>query len=138
MGRQRASRQFQNEFSGGIVGVTCPADGTIPFASLPRHFFGAIYVNSPWRFETWSEKGKGRSARSALSDNEHGRVAAGLTIADVKVIIANSRRAHRLPALALDVLGFLLRFRFGLFQIASPHALRMVDPGALAIGAPAA
>lgn len=29
--------------------------------ALPRRHFGAILADPPWRFETWSEKGKGRS-----------------------------------------------------------------------------
>jgi N6-adenosine-specific RNA methylase IME4 len=33
-----------------------------PFAGLPRNHFGAILVDPPWRFETYSAKGKGRSA----------------------------------------------------------------------------
>jgi N6-adenosine-specific RNA methylase IME4 len=32
------------------------------FADLPRHHFGAILADPPWDFETWSDKGKGRSA----------------------------------------------------------------------------
>lgn len=29
--------------------------------ALPRKHFGVILADPPWRFETWSEKGKGRS-----------------------------------------------------------------------------
>lgn len=29
---------------------------------LPRNHFGLIYADPPWRFETWSEAGEGRSA----------------------------------------------------------------------------
>jgi len=32
------------------------------FADLPRHHFGAILADPPWVFETWSDRGKGRSA----------------------------------------------------------------------------
>jgi len=32
-----------------------------PFAGLPRNHFGAILADPPWRFETWSVKGMGRS-----------------------------------------------------------------------------
>jgi N6-adenosine-specific RNA methylase IME4 len=32
------------------------------FAELPRGHFGAILVDAPWRFATWSDKGDGRSA----------------------------------------------------------------------------
>jgi hypothetical protein len=39
-----------------------PPDGNVPFESLPHGHFGAALVDAPWRFETWSEKGKGRSA----------------------------------------------------------------------------
>ena len=62
MGHQRASRQFQNDFSGASLGVTRPVDGNVPFESLPRGHFGAILVDAPVRFETWSEKGRDRSA----------------------------------------------------------------------------
>jgi N6-adenosine-specific RNA methylase IME4 len=33
-----------------------------PFADLPRKYFGGILTDVPSRFETWSDKGKGRSA----------------------------------------------------------------------------
>jgi N6-adenosine-specific RNA methylase IME4 len=33
-----------------------------PFACLPRNHFGAILTDVPSRFETWSARGKGRSA----------------------------------------------------------------------------
>lgn len=33
-----------------------------PFAGLPRGHFGAILADPPWAFETWSDKGKDRSA----------------------------------------------------------------------------
>ena len=33
-----------------------------PLANLPRGYFGGILVDAAWRFKTWSEKGKGRSA----------------------------------------------------------------------------
>jgi N6-adenosine-specific RNA methylase IME4 len=33
-----------------------------PFAGLPRNYFGAILADPPWRFETWSENGRGRCA----------------------------------------------------------------------------
>jgi N6-adenosine-specific RNA methylase IME4 len=33
-----------------------------PFGDLPRKHYGAILVDPPTRYETWSEKGKGRSA----------------------------------------------------------------------------
>jgi N6-adenosine-specific RNA methylase IME4 len=32
------------------------------FADIPRGYFGAILVDAPTQFQTWSEKGKGRSA----------------------------------------------------------------------------
>ena len=32
------------------------------FAELPRNHFGAILADPPWVFETWSDRGKGRSA----------------------------------------------------------------------------
>jgi N6-adenosine-specific RNA methylase IME4 len=32
-----------------------------PFENLPKHHFGAILVDPPWRFESCSEKGNGRS-----------------------------------------------------------------------------
>jgi N6-adenosine-specific RNA methylase IME4 len=31
------------------------------FADIPRGYFGAILVDAPVRFDTWSDKGKGRS-----------------------------------------------------------------------------
>lgn len=31
------------------------------FTRLPRDYFGAIYADPPWRFETWSKKGRDRS-----------------------------------------------------------------------------
>ena len=45
--------------------------GNVPFEGLPRGHFGAVVVDAPWRFETWSEKGKGRSA-AALQHNDVG------------------------------------------------------------------
>jgi MT-A70 protein len=35
---------------------------TLRFAALPRGYFGAILTDVSSRFETWSDKGKGRSA----------------------------------------------------------------------------
>jgi len=35
--------------------------------SLPSGEFDVIYADPPWRFETWSEKGKGRSAEQHYS-----------------------------------------------------------------------
>lgn len=35
---------------------------TWPFGDLPRNHYKAIYADPPWRFATWSENGKGRSA----------------------------------------------------------------------------
>jgi hypothetical protein len=35
---------------------------TALFAELPRGHFGAILADPPWRFATWSDNGKGRSA----------------------------------------------------------------------------
>lgn len=32
-----------------------------PFEGLPRNHFGLIYIDPPWNFETWSEKGQGKS-----------------------------------------------------------------------------
>lgn len=32
------------------------------FANLPRNHYGAILVDPPWDFETWSKAGEGRSA----------------------------------------------------------------------------
>lgn len=32
-----------------------------PFDNLPRNHFGAVYADPPWRFETYNEKGRGRS-----------------------------------------------------------------------------
>ena len=41
----------------------CAPDEIVPaFADIPRGCFGAILADPPWRFETWSDKGKGRSA----------------------------------------------------------------------------
>jgi N6-adenosine-specific RNA methylase IME4 len=40
----------------------CSEDAAARFAALPRCYFGAILTDVPSRFETWSEKGKGRSA----------------------------------------------------------------------------
>lgn len=31
------------------------------FASLPKRCFRVIYADPPWKYETWSEKGQGRS-----------------------------------------------------------------------------
>jgi N6-adenosine-specific RNA methylase IME4 len=39
-----------------------PFDGNVPLASLPRAYFGAILADPPWRFETWSDAGRDRSA----------------------------------------------------------------------------
>jgi N6-adenosine-specific RNA methylase IME4 len=33
-----------------------------PFSGLPRRHFGVILADCPWRFETWSDNGKDRSA----------------------------------------------------------------------------
>jgi N6-adenosine-specific RNA methylase IME4 len=33
----------------------------VPFSALPRGLFGAILADPPWRFETWSDKGKDRA-----------------------------------------------------------------------------
>jgi N6-adenosine-specific RNA methylase IME4 len=38
------------------------SETALRFAALPRGYFGAILVDAPTRFETWSDKGKGRSA----------------------------------------------------------------------------
>lgn len=32
------------------------------FDGLPRNHFGVVYADPPWRYETWSAKGTGRSA----------------------------------------------------------------------------
>ena len=40
---------------------------------LPRHHFGTALIDAPWRFETWSNKGKGRSAEKhykTMTDEE--------------------------------------------------------------------
>jgi N6-adenosine-specific RNA methylase IME4 len=34
------------------------------FTDLPRNYFGAILADPPWRFETWSDKGKDRAAEN--------------------------------------------------------------------------
>lgn len=35
---------------------------TKPFGKIARAHYGAILADPPWRFETWSERGKGRAA----------------------------------------------------------------------------
>jgi N6-adenosine-specific RNA methylase IME4 len=42
-----------------------------PFADLPRHYFSAILADPPWRFETWSPKGQGRSGEAHYSTLSH-------------------------------------------------------------------
>jgi hypothetical protein len=37
---------------------------TDPFADLPKNYFGAILVDPPWPFATWSHKGQGRSGEA--------------------------------------------------------------------------
>ena len=38
------------------------ASAPAPFERLEAAHYGAILADPPWRFETWSDKGKGRSA----------------------------------------------------------------------------
>jgi len=33
------------------------------FEHLPKNYFGAVLADPPWRFQSWSDKGQGRSAQ---------------------------------------------------------------------------
>jgi N6-adenosine-specific RNA methylase IME4 len=37
--------------------------GEGPFSKLKRNHYGALLVDPPWTFETWSDKGKGRAPK---------------------------------------------------------------------------
>ena len=39
-----------------------PACNSPPFEGLPRNYFGALLVDPPWYFQTWSKNGRGRCA----------------------------------------------------------------------------
>ena len=39
-----------------------PACNSPPFEGLPRNYFGALPVDPPWYFQTWSKNGRGRCA----------------------------------------------------------------------------
>jgi N6-adenosine-specific RNA methylase IME4 len=53
-----------------------------PFGDLPREHYGVIYVDPPTRFETWSEKGKSRSAENHYPTLTHEEIRA-LPVADL-------------------------------------------------------
>jgi N6-adenosine-specific RNA methylase IME4 len=42
---------------------------------LPRKYFGAILADPPWRFQTWSKKGEGRSASRHYPTMTAGQIA---------------------------------------------------------------
>jgi N6-adenosine-specific RNA methylase IME4 len=41
------------------------------FSDLPKNHFGAILVDPPWPFATWSHKGQGRSGEAHYSTMDH-------------------------------------------------------------------
>jgi N6-adenosine-specific RNA methylase IME4 len=44
-----------------LSSVIATGGAAIPFAGLPPHHFGAILADPPWRFKTYSDKGRGRA-----------------------------------------------------------------------------
>lgn len=81
-----------------------------PWPELPRNYFGAVLVDPPWRFETWSTNGRGRCADKHYTTPESSWLfqlpVADLAAADC-VLFLWSTWPHLQLALALiDAWGF--------------------------------